>query len=185
MHDKESVEPHTDSELLRLAQEVKHRKRPRVFRHAGEDVAILMPIIPEGKTLGGILKENTASLLVSGNDLEPDEISRLLGHSPTGAYRKGEERRGGYAPAETGLWYLDSPLQGDQEADDRIGALLDAVTDDPTVWSQLHERYSSCIFVGWFVSSDNQVSYLSWELLERLAKRKLLISFDVYCTQEA
>jgi hypothetical protein len=33
----------TDTELLRLAREVRETGRPRVLRHAGEPIAVLMP----------------------------------------------------------------------------------------------------------------------------------------------
>jgi hypothetical protein len=53
-----------------------------------------------------------ATLRFVGDNLEPDALSRIIGTSPTLAYRKGEIYRSGRrsppAAAPTGMWYLST-----------------------------------------------------------------------------
>src|ERR1700686_1405898 len=52
-----------------------------------------------------------ASLSFAGDNLNPADITKLLGHEPTTAYRKGEiykRSRGHEVVGRTGLWLLSS-----------------------------------------------------------------------------
>jgi hypothetical protein len=53
-----------------------------------------------------------ATLRFAGNALDPEEISRILGISPTHAYRKGESFSSGprtpRVVSRTGVWYLST-----------------------------------------------------------------------------
>ena len=62
--------------------------------------------------VGGTIDETSVSLCLYGDDLDPDEISRILGVCPTHAHRKGEERRSRSPraqkppPYKSGAWIL-------------------------------------------------------------------------------
>jgi hypothetical protein len=52
-----------------------------------------------------------ATLRVAGDELDPDDITRLLGVQPSEAYRKGETFSKGRArnlSARTGIWLFDT-----------------------------------------------------------------------------
>ena len=54
---------------------------------------------------GGLVDRSRLTLGLYGEDLDPDEISRLLGCSPTSVHRRGDPRRSG-PPWPKGAWLL-------------------------------------------------------------------------------
>jgi hypothetical protein len=52
---------------------------------------------------GGLVDESRLTLAIYGDELDPDEISRLLGCAPTRARRRGDARRSG-PPWPQGAW---------------------------------------------------------------------------------
>jgi hypothetical protein len=54
---------------------------------------------------GGLVDESRLTLGVHGDDLDPDEISRLLGCAPTSSPRRDDARRSG-PPWPKGGWLL-------------------------------------------------------------------------------
>ena len=55
---------------------------------------------------GGLVDESRLTLGIHGEDLDPDEISRLLGCAPTSCHRRGDARRSGPPWARGGGYYL-------------------------------------------------------------------------------
>jgi hypothetical protein len=54
------------------------------------------------------------------------------------------------------------------------------VTSDPTIWRTLAERHSVRVFVGWFMTRENEGTMLDPSLLDELGRRSLSLDFDVY-----
>jgi hypothetical protein len=132
--------------------------------------------------VGGQVQNSTVSLRVFGDDLDPAEVTRLLGSPPTVARRKGEiiaHSRDRLA-ARTGSWSLKSQLGPKSPLDQKIETLLDRVTSEATVWRNLTARYSVDLFCGVFLDAMNRSFELPAPLVARLAERGLSIVFDLY-----
>jgi hypothetical protein len=77
-----------------------------------------------------------ATLRFSGDRLDPDRITAILGVEPTKAYRKGERYlagpRAGYVTGRTGVWVLatDSVIDS-AELDRHLGHLVELVFGAP------------------------------------------------------
>jgi Domain of unknown function (DUF4279) len=77
-----------------------------------------------------------ATLRFTGDRLDPDRITAILGVHPTKAYRKGESYlagpRAGYVTGRTGVWALatDGPVDS-PELDQHLDYLLDLVFRRP------------------------------------------------------
>ena len=64
----------------------------------------------ERVSVGGPVDEARPTLCVYSNDLNPADISNLLGCAPTSSHLKGDELVPGGARALTGAWFLEASL---------------------------------------------------------------------------
>jgi hypothetical protein len=91
--------------------------------------------------VGGPLAESSATLAVYGDDLDPKEVTALLGVEPTESFRRGY-RRGPRSPAtQYGAWFLE--VRGGDPAgqDAQLEALLSKLPDSEDVWRKLADQY--------------------------------------------
>jgi hypothetical protein len=132
--------------------------------------------------LGGPIQDATVSLRLFGDDLDPAEVTTLLGTQPTEARKKGEiiDQSRYHLQARTGSWILRSRLDRSTLLAKQIEALLDLVTSDIEVWRKLTNRYSVDLFCGVFLDEDNRGFDLPSQLVVRLAERGLSIGVDIY-----
>ena len=99
-----------------------------------------MSLPEDGFRVGGAVSLLTVSLRVTGEALEPPQITQLLGVQPQFAARKGEQRQSGTAviTQRVGIWIYSlleepSPEWDLDDAPPRIqedDALLEAVEED-------------------------------------------------------
>ncbi|MFQ6548343.1 DUF4279 domain-containing protein [Aestuariibius sp. 2305UL40-4] len=131
-----------------------------------------------------VLSESRASLRFFGDDLDPDQLTGLLGCPPTKSERKGEEIvakvTGQRRIARSGGWRLQAERREPGDFDAQISEILDQLTEDMDVWRDITARYRADIFCGLFMKEGNEGISLSNETLERLAVRGLKIDFDIY-----
>lgn len=124
------------------------------------------------------------SLRFSGDELNPDEVSTVIGSQPTRAYRKGDPRTSPNGTclglARFGLWSLsisqDQP--GDLEA--KIVALLGATTQDLSRWHVLTGRLRAELFCGVFMPRMNWGINLSPAIQLAIGQRGLELDLDIY-----
>lgn len=137
--------------------------------------------LPPGTVLwGGPVDRSRVSLRVmGGDDLDPAEISRLLGCAPTRTTRRLLNAANGQQRIKAG-WSLAAEGGPDDDLDSLVTATLAQVTDDLSVWQALHERYRLDLFCGLFLSTWNQGEELSPAVMGKLAARGLRIGFDIY-----
>lgn len=129
------------------------------------------------------LDETQVSLRFFGDDLDPDEITRLLGATPTESCRKGDilplwpDRT---RIAKEGSWRRRAPgrMPGDLEA--QIFEVLSGLTQDMAVWEALSARYRPDIFCGLFMATGNDEFTLSHAVLDALSRRGLKLRVDLY-----
>src|ERR1017187_7418704 len=93
------------------------------------------------------LRKSSVSLRIAGDDLIPNEITRLLGVSPTHAQIKGEKivgRKTGTArSAKFGMWRPGVASREPEDMDGQIQEILSQTTDDLTIWRSITEKYRS------------------------------------------
>jgi hypothetical protein len=124
------------------------------------------------------------SLRFFGDDLDPDEVSRLLGSDSTHGRKKGAPLPGG-ATAETGSWLLSSQRLSKNALEDQLHALFDRLTPDLAVWASLAERFRGDVFCGLWAADWNRGVALSARALGRIAERRLAIGFDINFLDDA
>ena len=123
-----------------------------------------------------------ASLRVFGDSVEPEEVSALLGRTPTREHRKGDKipGKGGDAVEPTGAWILDSARSERVEVEEHIELLLASLSNDMDEWASLTNRFSASILCSLFLDQYNGGFELSPRLALSLADRGLVIAFDIY-----
>lgn len=129
------------------------------------------------------VSEIAASLHVRGDDLDPDEVTRLLGREPDIGKRKGEIRttpKGGRYRAWTGVWTRAVAYRAPGDLDGQIAELLEPLTDDLTVWKALAERFDVYLYFGIFIRKPNQAMGLSPTTLRMIADRGIRMDFELY-----
>jgi hypothetical protein len=131
-----------------------------------------------------ILSKTVASLRIIGDDLVPDEVTKLLGCEPNIKMIIGEPfswgKQGKPRLAKSSMWRISATDQLPGDLDKQIEEMLSLLTNDLTVWSQLSKKYKIDIFCGLFMESDMEGISLSAKSMLALGERGIEIDFDMY-----
>jgi hypothetical protein len=128
---------------------------------------------------GGAIDETRIWLGIYGADLDPDEITQLLGIEPTASHRRGEARRSA-GPWPRGAWLLKREGARGQEPAQILNATLNELPEDPDVWSRLRATYEVRLTFGLHLDDFNRGFDLAPEVVERLASTGAIVGFDIY-----
>ena len=135
------------------------------------------------------LERSVATLRIMGDDLFPEEISRLLGAVPTSGYAKGHqlpsEPSGHMVTSKSGVWRLRAKETKPENLDQQVSELLGQVTSDLSVWSDIATRFHVDLFCGWFMGNGNEGVAISPETMLALGKRGIQLSIDIYGPEAA
>jgi Domain of unknown function (DUF4279) len=138
---------------------------------------------PEGDrvSIGGAVIGSSASLRIFGSTLDPREITRLLGCSPSLGYRAGDP----ISPAvsavrKQGMWLLESPLGREQSLSAHVSWIMTELTADPAVWKQIATQFTADLYCAIEVRSPNSGTELTHEVIEQVNRRNLSIQLDLY-----
>jgi len=128
------------------------------------------------------LNESVAGLRVGGDDLDPEEITRLLGRAPDMARRKGEiiQAAGRERVAKTGAWIVNTDSSAPADLNRQIDELLAGTTGDFGVWQDLASLYRIDVFCGLFMKEGNEGIGISPQTLKMLGERGIALSLDIY-----
>jgi hypothetical protein len=120
------------------------------------------------------------SLSISGEDLDPDELSGWLGQRPDVAHRKGQPRTRTSVHAE-GLWSIEKIGSAADQVEGLLTELVGRVTAAPDTWTRVNDRYRVSADVGVFVAGYNGDLTLSPRLVQRIASLGASLWIDMYC----
>lgn len=120
-----------------------------------------------------------ASVRFFGEDLDPAEVSRLLGSSPTKQNRRGDVLQSGHI-LKQGSWRLAATESSPGDLENQIRSLLAGLTQDLSIWRGLTTIYQGDVFCGLFMEFFNEDAELSAAVMAMLAERGLRLDFDIY-----
>lgn len=129
----------------------------------------------------GPVKRSKVSLRIGGIDLNPDEITNLLGCQPTRVRTRGTAiKTGSDFISPSGGWSLHVTESSPEDLDGQIAELLSKLTSDLEVWALIGSRFKLDIFCGLFMSNGNQGLSLSVASLDALSRRGIELCLDIY-----
>jgi hypothetical protein len=103
---------------------------------------------------------SAAGLRIIGDDVVPEDITRILGCEPTSTTVKGQVIRGKKTGQEriarTGSWHLNVPDRMPDDLDGQIMEILGKLNPDPDVWASLASRFRMDIFCGLFMANSSE-----------------------------
>ena len=145
-----------------------------------------MTELPPGDyvSVGGDVDRITVSVRVTGDQLDPDVITRALRTTPTFAARKGDRRPSGGREVvqPTGVWFVEfGGAPQEWTLSEAIGALLDRLPAEIEIWDDLATNHELDVFCGLQMTAWNRGFALPPTLLGRLADRHLELDVDLYC----
>jgi hypothetical protein len=134
------------------------------------------------------ISRSITALRIFGEDLDPDEIARILDRAPTRSYRKGDPiyPPKNMKPRPVGAWMIDSGeawAEGDR-LNEQIRDLLISLPDEPSLWTELAQRFDMDVFCGADVTDTSPGIRLERETLKLLADRYLEFDVCVYLDLE-
>ena len=131
------------------------------------------------------LARSAASLRVRGDDLDPSEVTKLLGAAPTLARAKGDlMKHGASATARGGLWLLRAKETAPAGIDRQVEEIFAQLPADLKIWRSLAARYHVDLFCGWFMNENNEGLEISADTLTALGNRGIKLAFDLYAPIE-
>jgi len=130
------------------------------------------------------LARSLATLRLFGDDLNPEEVSKLLCADPTWSARTGDvtpsNSPGGVRIARTGSWRLQAAESIPSDVNHQVVEILSQLTPDLDVWRSLVARFDVDLFCGWFLEKSNEGIFLSPNNLLALGERGIELDIDIY-----
>src|SRR5262245_1846363 len=144
------------------------------------------PSEPTGTVwIGGDPNRAELCLRVCGDDLDPNEVTRLMGRAPTRSQRKGQPVLDASGQvkrvARTGSWLLDYQLSPEATIAEGIESLLAGLPNDKELWATLGRRHRADLLCYVFIRGVNQGFNLSPQVMEMLAARGVELGVDIFC----
>jgi hypothetical protein len=130
------------------------------------------------------LDHTAASLRIIGDDLDPLEITHLLGHEPSSAERKGQKivgkSTGKVRVARTGSWHLEARARSPGDLDAQVDEILSKLSGDLGIWQKLAGRFRMDMFCGLFLSGGTGGEVVSAKSMAALGSRGIELGLDIY-----
>ena len=143
--------------------------------------------IPPDATPVSVLGNRVATLHVSGDGVDPDQITNLFRVAPTESESKGmpQGRADGTVEprvASAGRWSLgvgDAASEG-LNVNEAIQALLALLPEDAATWKAVGAFGTVHLAVNWAVNASNSETWLEPRLLAFLGERGVGLYLEVY-----
>ena len=117
------------------------------------------------------ISRSTITLRIFGVDLDPEELSQLLGCAPSAAAKTGDVNPrplGGSRIVREGYWRLEYSESDAADLEEKVEGLLGKLTSDVAVWRRITGQYKVDIFCGLFLDSWNEGFGLSPRVVKGL-----------------
>jgi hypothetical protein len=130
-----------------------------------------------------IISETSTTFRLHGDELNPDEVTSLLGVQPSDSRKKGSfwhTPNGKPLIAQTGRWALKVERAAPGDISKQIRQLLARMTDDLGIWRDLTSRFEADVFCGLWLNRLNEGETLAPDVLLMLGQRNIKLEFDIY-----
>lgn len=131
-----------------------------------------------------IVDEASVSLCVFGEDLDPAEVTRLLGVAPTRTHRRGDRTEAQSRPSVQGAWIRQVRCEAPVTPEAALRRLLDSIPRDHDAWLQLAAEASVQVRVACHFTRWNKGFSFSPDVVRRLGELGLEVRFAFYGDRE-
>ena len=129
---------------------------------------------------GGPVEELRVALAVYGDDLEPQEVTELLGRRPSKSFRRGYVAGPRSPEMQHGAWFLEQEAVGTEDPGRVIGQLLSLLPSSRQIWVQLNSRYKVQLRIAVHLNGWNNGFSFDAHTAERIAATGAEVIFDIY-----
>jgi hypothetical protein len=119
----------------------------------------------------------SAALRIFGHPLDPDDVTRHLGISPTHAHRKGDRRGPNSGPYDHDMWSYTAPVGQAEPLGVHIDALWNTFREHKPYLLQLKHDVTVDVFLGYRSNCDHAGVVVPYESLEMF--RELQVPFGL------
>lgn len=131
------------------------------------------------------LQRAKVSLLIHGDDLNPEQVTAMLGATPKIAARMGQGflgQNGRTVTSKTGKWTFSHGWREPPCVDEQVSELFRVLPDGAEVWCDLTTRFDCYVAVGLYFAEGSWTGGMTLqpETLRILGERGLPIDFDMY-----
>jgi hypothetical protein len=172
---KSGVSPSSENASSRY----QHVKRPYPQKPSGASDGTIW--------FGGPIRWFSISLIITGDDLNPDQVTQRFGVLPTHAHKKGVPiiRADGTVQRipKTGTWAFQlTPTDTDEwDVDEAAKLLISQFPTDPRVWATLPVDAKMRLSFGLDIEDANNRGFsLSSDILRFVGDRNVRLDFDLY-----
>ncbi|MBD2594236.1 DUF4279 domain-containing protein [Nostoc spongiaeforme FACHB-130] len=132
--------------------------------------------------LGGSVDKTSVCLGVYGEELNPDNISKLLSCQPTQAHHRGarQDSNPKYAPYKKGAWLLKLKGSAPITAEELIIDLLSRVSTNSILWQELSAIYDAQVRIAIHMKGWNKGFNLTAQTVQRISELGASMVFDIY-----
>jgi Domain of unknown function (DUF4279) len=140
---------------------------------------------PEGTVwFGGHVERISVCLRILGDQLDPLDVTTLLGREPTRAGRKGDPilRPNGEVARyrRIGAWLFEPTTAPDATLSEALEALLRELPQDADLWQSLRKQFKADLLCHVTVRGVNQGFVLSPEVLKSIAALGIPLGVDIF-----
>lgn len=129
------------------------------------------------------INETRAYLRISGDDLDPLDVTSTLGAEPDYAFGKGDIYR--QRVADTGRWVIHADDAQPGNLDVQVAGLLARMTDDLAAWRRVTGRHEALFYGSVFMVQTNEGGVISPATLLALGQRGVSFGLDIYAPRRA
>ncbi len=135
-------------------------------------------------SVGGSVDRFAVSLLLYGEDLDPEEITRRLGVEPQTAGLAGSRMSPRAAPLTRGVWGLKREDSAPATPGAALAALLAPLPRDAALWADLSSRFEIRVSLGLFLEEWNRGFELPADLVRRIGELGASVGCDIYAPDD-
>jgi hypothetical protein len=135
--------------------------------------------------MGGPIPWFSASIVVVGDNLDPDAITDLLWVRPDESWRKGDAYGSNGGVRRMGAWIIEATQDnlGGASAQAAIGHLLARLPIPASLWQRACQGLQARLSLGLNLDTLNQGLAIEPAMLLRMGEMNLALDLDVYRMQ--
>jgi hypothetical protein len=130
--------------------------------------------------VGGPPDESSVCLALYGPDLDPDEVTALLGCKATDSHRRGDRKGPESPPFKQGAWLFSLRGEAPTEPDQLFRRLLLRLPSDEKVWRELSSRFEIRVTIAAHFAGWNKGFELSSDIVAAIARMHATLGTDIY-----